>query len=105
MLFRSRAVAAVVEAVEAPAAGVCVADVADPMPTGQHELASWFPGPALPVPTGLLRLLAGGLAWCGRPGRKAAGMIRKFAGFPPGCQRDYRGGIAAVGSDRRVKRT
>lgn len=88
-----RAVAAVVEAVEAPAeVGVCVADVTDPAPTSQHELASWFPGPAVPLPTVLLRLVAGGLAWCGRPGRKAAGMIRKFAGFPPGCQRDYRWG-------------
>jgi nucleoside-diphosphate-sugar epimerase len=76
-----RAVAALVEAVESPAPpGGGVADVADVAPTSQHELVSWFPGPALLVPTVLLRLVAGGLAWCGRPGRKAAGMIRKFAG-------------------------
>jgi nucleoside-diphosphate-sugar epimerase len=76
-----RAVAALVDAVESPAeSGVRVADVTDLMPTSQHELVSWFPGPAVPLPTDLLRVMAGGLAWCGRPGRRTAAFVRKFIG-------------------------
>jgi nucleoside-diphosphate-sugar epimerase len=85
-----RAVAALVDAVESPSeSAACVADVADLRPTGQHELASWFPGPAVPLPTGIFQAAAFGLSHCGKTGRRAAVMIRKFIGFPLCCRRIY----------------
>ncbi len=75
-----RAVHAVVDALESVATtGVHVENIADPCAISQHELASWFPGPAIPCPTGVLTSLASGLALCGRRGRAAARFIRKFA--------------------------
>jgi nucleoside-diphosphate-sugar epimerase len=56
-----------------------ILNVTDPMPISQGELVSWFPGPALPVPTAVLRAVATGLTLCGRPGRKLSRLIRKFA--------------------------
>ena len=75
-----RAVQAILDAVEgAEATGCSISNVMDPTPIRQDEMASWFPGPALPVPTGVLRALAGGLMLCGKPGRTAARLIRKFS--------------------------
>jgi len=74
-----RAVQAIIDAVETPPAGGCsVSNVMDLQPISQHEMASWFPGPALPVPTSALKAVAGGLMLCGRLGRAAARLIRKF---------------------------
>lgn len=74
------AVQAIVDAVEATAVtGVHVTDIADPRPASQHELASWFPGSAIPVPTAALTALAGVLRRCGGRGRTLASFIRKFA--------------------------
>jgi len=74
------AVQAIVSAVEAPPESGCtIANVADTQPISQRELAAWFPGPALPVPTALFRVAASGLGLCGATGRKAARMLKKFA--------------------------
>ncbi len=75
-----RAVQAILDAVEgAEATGCSISNVTDPVPIRQDEMASWFPGPALPVPTGVLRALSGGLMLAGKPGRMVARLIRKFA--------------------------
>ena len=74
-----RAVKAITDAVEhrgLPA--VAVVNVADPCPFSQHELAGWFPGPALPVPTAPLRALADGFAMLGTKGRALSRLIHKF---------------------------
>ncbi len=74
-----RAVQAIFDAVETPpAAEYSVSNVIDQQPIRQDEMASWFPGTALPVPTSALKALAGGLMLCGRPGHTAARLIRKF---------------------------
>jgi len=75
-----RAVQATIAAVEAVAAtGVHISDITDPRPTSQHELASWFTGVAIPVPTAALTSLASVLRLGGRRGRAAASFVRKFA--------------------------
>jgi nucleoside-diphosphate-sugar epimerase len=75
-----RAVEATIAAVEAVAAtGVHISDITDPRPTSQHELASWFTGVAIPVPTAALTSLASVLRLGGRRGRAAASFVRKFA--------------------------
>jgi nucleoside-diphosphate-sugar epimerase len=74
------AVQAIVAAVESAAvSGHQIANITDPQPISQNELASWFPGPALPVPTTLFSVVASGLSQCGATGRKAARMLQKFA--------------------------
>jgi len=76
----STAVDAIVTALEeSHATQPRILNVTDPMPISQGELVSWFPGPALPVPTAVLRAVATGLTLCGRPGRKLSRLIRKFA--------------------------
>jgi hypothetical protein len=75
-----RAVGAILDAVETPpAAGCSVSNVTDQEPISQHDLVSWFPGTALPVPTSALKTVAGGLRLCGKPGRTVARLIQKFA--------------------------
>ena len=75
-----RAVDAIVDAVDAvPASSVHIGDIADSRPTSQHELASLFPGVAIPVPTVVLTSFASGIGLCGRRGRAAASFVRKFA--------------------------
>lgn len=54
-------------------------NVADPTPTSQHRLLDWFPGPSLPVPTPLFRLLAAAIGRCGTKGRRVSRLIDKFA--------------------------
>jgi nucleoside-diphosphate-sugar epimerase len=99
-----RAVAALVEAVESPSlSGLSVADIADVAPTCQHELVSWFPGPAMPVPTWVFRAAACGLSRCGETGRRVAVMIRKFIGFPSCGHRGYRRDNTVVGAARPVE--
>ena len=75
-----RAVQAVLDAVEAAqTTGFSISNVTDQSPIRQDEMASWFPGPALPVPAGALRALSDGLMLCGKPGRTVARLIRKFS--------------------------
>jgi len=75
-----RAVQAIVDSVETVAAtGVHLGNIADRRSTSQHELASWFPGVAIAVPTAALTSLASILRLCGRRGRAAASFVRKFA--------------------------
>jgi len=75
-----RAVQAILDAVEAAqTTGFSISNVTDQSPIRQDEMASWFPGPALPVPTGALRALSDGLMLCGKPGRTVARLIRKFS--------------------------
>ncbi len=45
----------VVDLLRHPPTGRRVLNVADAKPYGQHELASWFPGPSVPLPACLLR--------------------------------------------------
>jgi len=76
----STAVDAIVTALdESRATQPRILNVTDAMPISQGELVSWFPGPALPVPTAVLRAVAAGLTLCGRPGRKLSRLIWKFA--------------------------
>ena len=75
-----RAVMAIIDAVESEAAGgVHLRNVVDPQPMSQQQLASWFPGVAIPCPTVVLKALARGLDGCGRRGRAAARFVRKFS--------------------------
>ena len=75
-----RAVQAIVDAVESVvASGVHIDDIADSRPKSQHELASWFPGVAIPIPTVVLTSLASVLGLCGYRGRAVASFVRKFA--------------------------
>ena len=74
-----RAVQAIVTAVETGSPERQLENVADAMPTSQHDLLDWFPGRALPVPTSLLRALASGIGMCGGKGRKVSRLIDKFA--------------------------
>ena len=77
---RDRAVQAIVDAVESDATtGRQLTNVHDPLPLSQHELASWFPGYALTMPTSLFLSAAKAAATCGTAGGKAASLIRKFA--------------------------
>ncbi len=74
-----RAVQAILNAVEgAEATGCSISNVADPTPIRQDEMASWFPGPALPVSTSLLRFLADAVGLCGVKGRKVSRLMDKF---------------------------
>jgi nucleoside-diphosphate-sugar epimerase len=73
------AVQAIVSAVETASPERQPENVADTMPTSQHELLDWFPGRALPVPTSLLRALASGIGMCGGKARKVSRLIDKFA--------------------------
>jgi nucleoside-diphosphate-sugar epimerase len=73
------AMQAIVTAVETASPERQLENVADAMPTGQHDLLDWFPGGALPVPTSLLRALASGIGVCGTKGRKVSRLIDKFA--------------------------
>ncbi len=74
------AVQAIVQAIEGmPTTGCSISNVTDPQPVSQSEMSSWFSGPALLVPTGLLRFVSEGLMLCGSPGRKVARLIRKFS--------------------------
>jgi len=75
-----RAVQAIVDAVEPVVeSGVHIDDIADSRPKSQHELASWFPGVAIPIPTVVLTSLASVLGLCGYRGRAVASFVRKFA--------------------------
>jgi hypothetical protein len=74
-----RAVQAIVSAVETASPEQELENVADAMPTSQHDLLDWFPGRALPLPTSLLRTLASGIGVCGAKGRKVSRLIDKFA--------------------------
>ena len=75
-----RAVQAIVDAVETVAAtGAHLGNIADRRSTSQHELASWFPGVAIAVPTAALTSLASILRLCGRRGHKAARFVQRFA--------------------------
>ena len=75
-----RAVQAIVDAVEGvPTAGREIANVTDPLPISQQELASWFPGRSLAVPAALFQIMAGGVGLCGMPGRRIARLIQRFA--------------------------
>jgi nucleoside-diphosphate-sugar epimerase len=75
-----RAVQALVDAVEGvPTAGREIANVTDPLPISQHELASWFPGRSLAVPAALFQIMAGGVGLCGMPGRRISRLVQKFA--------------------------
>lgn len=73
-----RAVEAIVSAVETTMPERYVANVTDAVPISQCDLLDWFPGRALPVPTALLRLFAGGIGLCGEKGHKLSRLIRKF---------------------------
>jgi nucleoside-diphosphate-sugar epimerase len=73
-----RAVQAVVSAVETASPERQLKNVADAMPTSQHDLLDWFPGRALPVPTLLVRTLASAVGMCGMKGRKVSRLIDKF---------------------------
>jgi len=76
---RDRAVQAILDAVEgSQTTGFSISNVTDQLPIRQDEMASWFPGPALPVPTSALKALADGLMLFGRLGRPTARLIRKF---------------------------
>jgi nucleoside-diphosphate-sugar epimerase len=76
---RDRAVQAIVDAVEgSQTTGFSISNVTDQSPIRQDEMASWFPGPALPVPTSALKALADGLMLFGSLGRPTARLIRKF---------------------------
>ncbi len=74
-----RAVKAITDAVENrfPPPGTFV-NVTDPHPFSQHDLAGWFPGPALPVPAAPLRAVADGCAMLGAKGRALSRLIHKF---------------------------
>ena len=74
-----RAVQAIVSALETASPEQELKNVADAMPTSQHDLLDWFPGRAMPVPTSLLRALASGIGVCGAKGRKVSRLIDKFA--------------------------
>ena len=73
-----RAVEAIVGSVEAKTPERYLANVTDAMPINQWELCEWFPGRALPVPSVLLRLLAGVIGLCGARGHALSRSIRKF---------------------------
>jgi len=73
-----RAVEAIVASVETTALERYVANVTDAAPISQSELLEWFPGRALPVPSALLRSVAGGIRFCGGRGRTLSRMIQKF---------------------------
>jgi hypothetical protein len=73
-----RAVQAIVTVVERALPEQDLENVADAMPTSQHDLLDWFPGRALPVPTAVLRALASGIGVCGAKGRKVSRLIDKF---------------------------
>ncbi len=72
------AVQAIVTAVETATPEQELENVADTLPTSQHDLLDWFPGRALPVPASLLRALASGIGVCGAKGRKVSRLIDKF---------------------------
>jgi len=73
-----RAVQAIVTAVETATPERRLANVADAVPISQQELLGWFPGRSLPVPTAVVRVLAGGVGLCGTKGRKVSRLIEKF---------------------------
>jgi nucleoside-diphosphate-sugar epimerase len=73
-----RAVHTIVSAAETASPEQELENVADAMPTSQHDLLGWFPGRALPVPTSLLRALSSGIGVCGTKGRKVSRLIDKF---------------------------
>jgi nucleoside-diphosphate-sugar epimerase len=72
------AVQAIVTAVKTVSPERQLENVADAMPTSQHDLLDWFPGRALPVPTWLVRMLASAVGMCGTKGRKVSRLIDKF---------------------------
>ena len=73
-----RAVQTIVDAVETVTPERRLVNVADDVPISQQELLGWFPGRSLPVPTAVLRVLAGGVGLCGAKGRKVSRLIEKF---------------------------
>jgi len=73
-----RAVQAIVTAVQTATPERRLANVADAVPISQQELLGWFPGRSLPVPTAVVRVLAGGVGLCGTKGRKVSRLIEKF---------------------------
>jgi hypothetical protein len=74
----NRAVQAILSAVETATPERQLENVADALPTSQHDLLGWFPGRALPVPTSLVRALASAVGMCGGKGRKVSRLIDKF---------------------------
>jgi len=96
-----RAVQAIVDAVEGvPTAGREIANVTDPLPISQHELASWFPGRSLAVPAALFQIMAGGVGLCGMPGRRIARLVQKFAGSTAYPKADWPGSQTECGEAR-----
>lgn len=73
-----RAVEAVVTCVETTTPERSVVNVTDAVPISQRELLDWCPGRALPVPTALLRGLAGAVGFCGKKGQALSRLMRKF---------------------------
>ena len=72
------AVQAIVTAAETVSPERQLENIANAMPTSQHELLDWFPGGALPLPTSLVRTLASAVGMCGTKGRKVSQLINKF---------------------------
>jgi len=74
-----RAAQAVVAAVERPLTkGTSIANVTDPQPISQSDLADWFSGPTLPLPTPMIVAIAVASEPFGRLGRRVSHLIRKF---------------------------
>jgi nucleoside-diphosphate-sugar epimerase len=97
-----RAVQAIVDAVEcSPTAGREIANVTDPLPISQRELASWFPGRSLAVPAALFQVTAAGVGLCGMPGRKISRLIRKFASSTAYPKADWQSMQAWCGAARQ----
>lgn len=97
-----RAVQAIVDAVEGfPTAGREIANVTDPLPISQQELASWFPGRSVVVPAALLQVTAAGVGLCGMPGRKISRLIQKFASSTTYPKADWQGMQAWCGAARQ----
>ena len=74
-----RAVQAIVAAVErTPSKSMSIANVTDPQQISQTDLAAWFSGPTLPLPTAMIAAMAVAIEPFGRMGRRVSNLIRKF---------------------------
>lgn len=73
------AVARIVEAVAAEHNSVETVTVADVRAYPQHELVSWFPGPAVPLPVAAFQISAFFLGLIPGAGQTVSSMIRKFS--------------------------
>lgn len=79
LCYLGTAVARIIEAVEAGSGAVETATVVDTKAYSQHELASWFPGRAVPLPIGLIKFMAFSVGFIPGAGKAVSGMIRKFS--------------------------